>query len=111
MTCEDAGVVAVALTRSRVARDAVLHQALRTLVDRAREIDAGHADAFPEVRLRGQPALAEGLDAQLSQVAQRCGEPGGRDDIVDEKLKRLVISGAHPDVKPVCCALDLLDRR
>src|SRR2546430_1839348 len=56
---EHARVVAVALHRARVARDAVPLQAERRLHQRAGKVHPGQGRAFPVRRLRGQPALAE----------------------------------------------------
>ena len=80
---QDPGVVAGAVDRARVGRDAVLLEALGALADRAREVDAGHGGALPPRRLDRQPARPEGRDAEIGQVEQRRHEPGRRDDVVD----------------------------
>src|SRR5207245_2678045 len=68
------GVVPIALDRTRVARDAVLLETRSALGDGAGEEDAGYGGAFPEGRLGGEPALAEGCHAQRGEVAKRRDE-------------------------------------
>src|ERR1700674_1301824 len=91
---EHARIVSIALDSSRVAQDAVLLHALSALVDGAGEVNAWHCRALPERSLSRQPALAERGDAQLREVAQRRGETGRGDHVVDLKGEDRVVLGA-----------------
>src|SRR5439155_16359008 len=80
---EDASVVAVTVHAAGVARQAVLAQTGRCLVDRPAEVHARDRRALPERRLRGELVAADGRDAELGEILDRAREPGRRDDIVD----------------------------
>src|SRR5437762_7404262 len=109
---EDASVVAVAVDAAGVARQAVLAQAGRCLVDRPAEVHAGDRRARPEWRLRGELVAADRRDAELDEILDRAGESGRRDDIVnleDELGGALRLSGMHAE--RLAGPLDALDRR
>src|SRR5437667_9345651 len=80
---EDAAVVAVAVHSTGVARDAVLAETRRRLMDRAPEVHTGDRGALPERRLRRQLVPADCRDAELRKVLDRTGEARRRDDVVD----------------------------
>src|SRR5881396_2741774 len=82
MAGEDAGVVAITLDGAGVARNTVLLQSGRALVESARKKEAGNCRAFPERGLSGKLALAEGGNPKRGQVAQRAAEPGRGDHII-----------------------------
>ena len=81
---QDPGVVAGAVDRARVGRDAVLRRPLRALAERPGEEDRRARSRSPtRASGRRQPARAERDEAQGRQVAQRGDEAGRRDDVVD----------------------------
>src|SRR5205823_9542541 len=107
---EDASVVAVAVDAAGVARQAVLAQAGRCLVDRPAEVHAGDRRALPERRLRGELVAADRRDAELAEILDWAREPGRRDDIVDledELGGALRLSGVHAE--RLAGPLDALD--
>src|SRR5437762_5256440 len=109
---EDPSVVAVAVDAAGVARQAVLAQAGRSLVDRPAEVHARDRRALPGRRLRGELVAANSRDAELDEILDRARETRCRDDVVDledELGGALRLSGVHAE--RLAGALDALDRR
>ena len=106
---QHARVVTVALHGARVARDAVFHHSLGALIDRAREVDAGHADALPEVGLGGKPALSERGHPKLGEIAKRRCKTRGGDHVVDHELQRAILLRADVHIQALGHLPDLLD--
>src|SRR3954469_13797752 len=80
---EDSPVVAVTIHAAGIARDAVLAEPRRGLVDGAAEVDPGNGRALPERGLCRELGRAPRRHAELCQVAYGTRESGRPDDVLD----------------------------
>src|SRR5213594_3169540 len=109
---ENASVVAVPVHAAGVARQPMLAEAGRCLVDRSAEVDAGDRRALPERSLRRKLVAADRGNAELRQIQRWTREARRGDHVVDLKDELGGALGlARVHAEDLARSLDALDRR
>src|SRR5437867_2170350 len=97
IACQHAGVVPEPSDPARVAWDAVLLQANRSLRHRPREEDPWDGGTLPERRQRREAILVECRQSQRTEVTEGRGEAGCGDDCVGVEDKFARPGGARSE--------------